>query len=77
MVRKHRRKGGRITGAAFQAHSDVDTVVKYKETAIKERREQRTVLFIKEIRTGSQIPIDKLLLKHQSAGYLKVVYNSI
>ena len=77
MVRKHRRKGGRITGAAFQAHSDVDTVVKYKETAIKERREQRTVLFIKEIRTGSQIPIAKLLLKHQSAEYLKVVYNSI
>ena len=77
MVRKHRRKGGRITGAAFQAHSDVDTVVKYKETAIKERREQRTVIFIKEIRTGSQIPIAKLLLKHQSAGYLKVVYNSI
>ena len=34
-MRKHRRKGGRITGAAFQAHSDVDTVVKYKETAIK------------------------------------------
>lgn len=56
-MRKHRRKGGRITGAAFQAHSDVDTVVKYKETAIKERREQRTVLF---------------LLKHQSAGFLKV-----
>ena len=35
MVRKHRRKGGRITGSAFQAHSDVDTVMKYKETAIK------------------------------------------
>ena len=34
-MRKHRRQGGRITGAAFQAHSDVDTVVKYKETAIK------------------------------------------
>ena len=68
-MRKHRRKGGRITGAAFQAHSDVNTVVKYKETAIKERREQRTVLFIKEIRTGSQIPIAKLLLKHQSASF--------